>query len=596
MKITTHILALALISMVVLQGCDDTLNLEPRDELSSSAVWQDAALTIAYLNQIYSNIGYGYGNPMPGAGAVDETIYTHSNFMDVNLQSTLTPDNRGLWNRTDNPNNTFEHFSWGRIYSVVRDINTFVENVAVSEALDPAESEVLLGEAYYLRAFFYHNLWRMYGGVPVVDATFELGQEIDAYQVPRNSFEETLDFILADIDRADTRLGLDGRRPGAATRGAALALKSRVLLYAASDLYNLNPSGAAETGFSGGDQTARLQAALDAAEDVMNLGLYGLAPAPTPDEYQRLIVRGGDNGFIWGRFFNGDGADAHNHSLWISPNGYGSWSGDTPLQNHVDAYEMSDGSEFSWDNPEHAANPYANRDPRFEANILYNGRIWRGRVGGAAEIDPRGIIQTGFYEVPGEANLRPGLDTREGPIQNWNGTRSGYNMAKFLSSEVIPETQQAFNPWVHFRYAEILLNYAEAAALLGQEADALMALNQVRARVGMPDVPAGGSGGRTVLEHIQRERQIELAFEGHRYFDVRRWMIAPEVYSVDNMGIRITGRLDPNGELLVNNTYRYEYEFTLMQRKAWDDKNYFVPIPRGEINRNPTLTQNPGYN
>ena len=105
----------------------------------------------------------------------------------------------------------------------------------------------------------------------------------------------------------------------------------------------------------------------------------------------------------------------------------------------------------------------------------------------------------------------------------------------------------------------------------------------------------GGDGNRTVLEHIYQERQIELAFEGHRYFDVRRTMLAPEVYSVDNMGVRITGRLDPDGELLVTNTYKYEYEFTLMQAKAWDDKNYFVPIPRDEINRNPQLVQNPGY-
>lgn len=232
---------------------------------------------------------------------------------------------------------------------------------------------------------------------------------------------------------------------------------------------------------------------------------------------------------------------------------------------------------------------------RFHANILYNGRVWRARSGGAAEADPRGVIQTGFYEVPGEANLRPGLDTREGPIQNWNGTRSGYNMAKFLDNTVVPNEQQAFNPWIHFRYAEIVLNYAEAAAELGMETEALTALNSIRSRVGMPDVPPGGDGSRSVLEHIYHERQIELAFEGHRYFDVRRTMTAPEVYSEDNMGVRITGRLDPNGELLVTNTYKYEYEFTLMQAKSWDDKNYFVPIPRAELNRNPQLVQNPGY-
>ncbi len=123
-----------------------------------------------------------------------------------------------------------------------------------------------------------------------------------------------------------------------------------------------------------------------------------------------------------------------------------------------------------------------------------------------------------------------------------------------------------------------------------------MALNEVRSRVGMPDVPAGGDGTRTVLEHIRKGRQIELGFEGHRYFDVRRWMIAPDVYSGGFNGIRVEGFLDPNGGLLVNDRYRYEYNVIKVQDTAWDDKNYFLPIPRDELNRNPNLSQNPGYN
>ncbi len=350
----------------------------------------------------------------------------------------------------------------------------------------------------------------------------------------------------------------------------------------------------AETGFTSGDQTARWQAALDAASDVMGMG-YDLVSAPTSDEYHDLIVAGSGSGMIWARFYNGDGTDAHNHSLWNSPNGYNSWSGDTPLQNHVDAYEMSDGSEFDWGNPAHAAEPYANRDPRFDANILYNGKTWRPRTGGAADLDPDGRIQTGWYEQA-DGSLRPGIDTREGPIQNWNGTKSGYNMAKFLERSIVPDQQQAFNPWVHIRYAEILLNYAEAAAQLGMDADAAGALNLIRQRVGMPDVPVGGDGNRTLLEHIQQERQIELAFEGHRYFDVRRWMTAPDVYACCNQGMRVEGFIDAAGEPFAGNTYRFEYNVIDIQDTAWDDKAYFAPIPRDELNRNPSLTQNPGYN
>ena len=591
MKTTRYIFSAILGGMMLLSGCD-SLNLDPPDELGSDAVWADAALTQAYLNQVYSRQGFGFGNSMPGPASVDETWYTHNNRVEANLGSTLTPDNLGLW--THRTNQGYRQYRWGEVYSTLRDLNIFIQNVEAGDVLAEAEKTTLLGEAYFLRAFFYHNLWKLWGGVPITDSPFELGGDLQQYQVPRNSFEETYNFIIADLDRAISRLG-DARRPGAADLGAAMALKSRVTLFAASDLYNQNPSGMAETGFTGGDQMARWQTAKDAAQAVMDMGNYDLEPAATADDYHNLSVIGWGSGMIWARFFNGDGVDAHNHSLWNSPNGYNSWSGDTPLQNHVDAYEMADGSEFSWGNPDQAAFPYRDRDPRFHANILYNGRVWRPRSGGAADADPRGVIQTGFYEDPG-GGMRPGLDTREGPIQNWNGTKTGYNMAKFLDNSIVPNEQQSFNPWVHLRYAEILLNYAEASMALGQEADALMALNQVRARAGMPDVPAGGDGNRTVMEHIRHERQIELAFEGQRYFDVRRWMIAPEVYTGDNQGMRVTGALDPNGELLVTNKYRYTYEPTVMFTKSWDDKNYFLPIERGELNRNPSLVQNPGYN
>ena len=599
MRKNTLIFTILFSALTLLAGCDSTLNLDPRDEIGTDAVWQDAALTEAYLNQIYSTIGYGFGNPMPNPGAVDETIYTHSDFTSANLMSTLSPDNRGEWNNANGiGNNSFEQYSWPSVYASVRDLNTFIANVEAGDVLDPEEKETFLGEAYFLRAYFYHNLMRLYGGIPLVEGVFELGGDISEYQVVRNTFEETVNFIVADLDRAAERLSTPGRQLGAATQGAALALKSRVLLYAASDLYNVNPSGMAETGYSGGDQQARWQAAQDAAKAVMDLGIYSLEsvstgdPITTSDEYHDLLVQGGGSELIWARYFSGEGADAHNHSLWVSPNGYNSWSGDTPLQNHVDAYEMADGSEFSWDNPEQAAKPYENRDPRFRANILYNGRSWRARPGGADELDPVGVIQTGWYEMP-DGGLRPGIDTREGPIQNWNGTRSGYNMAKFLDENILPAEQQSFNPWMHIRYAEILLNYAEASEALGQTDEALTALNQVRERVGMPAVTAGD--GRTVMEHIQHERRIELAFEGHRYFDVRRWMIAPEVYTGSNNGIRITGKLDPNGELLVDNRYTYEYEIISLQEKAWNDKNYFVPITDEEMNRNTALVQNPGY-
>lgn len=601
MKTSTRILSLLLFASLLVAGCDG-LNLEPRDELGSEQVWNDPALAEAYLNEVYSATGIGFGDPMPTPGVVDEAVNTHGHGDSPVVTSSLTAADRGIW---DAPgwrpptNPPYEQYYWPSVYSSIRDLNLFISNVEGNEAMPQADRETLLGEAYFLRAYFYHNLLKLYGGVPVIDEAAELGDDVSQYQVPRNTFAETVDFITADLDRASDRLSLTARRQGAATAGAALALKSRVLLQAASDLHNGNPLGhsaeqAPFTGYTSGSQMERWRAAKNAAQAVMDLNEYSLEPVSSPSEYQDLAVQGFGSGMIWARFFSQDGGDAHNHSQFVSPNGYNSWTGDAPTQQHVDAYEMADGSAFSWDNPTHAENPYENRDPRFEANIQFNGKLWRDRPTGIQSLDPRGVVQTGWYEVPGQSEMRPGLDTRESPIQNWNGTKTGYNLSKFVDRSISPDQAQAFNPWVHLRYAEVVLNYAEASAELGEPQDAKQALDMVRGRVGMPGVPIDGGPERTLLERIRQEREVELAFEGHRYFDVRRWMMGDEVYT-DAQGIRVTGALDPNGELLVENRYDYSYEVVSVQSRTWDDKNYFLPISQDEMNKNPNLVQNPGY-
>jgi hypothetical protein len=593
MRLFTRIFAIAVGGSLLIEGCD-SLNLEPPTELGTDAVWSDPGLTEAYLNDVYSGIGYGFGDPMI-AGLADEAKNTHGHGDAPMRLSNMTPTDRGLWQW--NGEEVITQFRWDLVYARIRDLNILIQNVEASEALPADRKETFLGEAYFLRAFFYHNLMRLHGGVPLIEQVFDLGSDLDQYQVPRDSFEETINFIVSDLDNAASLLTPSGRRLGAATEGAALALKCRVLVYAASDLYAQNPSGMEETGYTGGDQTARWQAAADACQAVIDLDRYSLAPALTSEAYHELFTKGNRSGTIWARYFQTSAGEDHDQGLWVSPNGYNSWSGDTPLQEHVDAYEMADGSEFSWDNPAHAADPYANRDPRFHANVLYNGAVWRPRPPGLDELDPVGVIQTGWFEMPG-GTLRAGLDTREGPVQTWNGTKTGYNLAKFVDNDLLPDRQQQFNPWPFLRYAEVLLSYAEAAAELGLTTQAVSALNQVRARVGMPDVPPDGGPGRTLIERIRQERQVELAFEEHRYFDVRRWMIGPQVYT-NGHGIRVTGRLDPAGKPLMYSgqeyRYRYEYQVIEVDERQWHDRAYFLPIPQDEMDRNPALVQNPGY-
>lgn len=614
MRLLTRIVAGVLAcSLLFFAGCD-SLNLQPKDELGSEQVFQDAALARAYLNDVYSRTGVGFGDPMPTPGIVDEALNTHNHPGDQNVLSTLTPGNRGIW---DSPgwraatSPYYEHYYWPEVYSSIRDLNLFLREAAATDALPAEEKETLLGEAYFLKAYFYHNLMKLYGGVPLLNTVFELQGDISDYQVERGTFAETIDFIVADLDSAASMLSTSARRPGAATRGAALALKSRVLLFAASDLYNNSPfsgSDAAQfVSYQGGSQQDRWQAAKDAAQAVIDLGVYSLEQTTTAHQYHELFTKGNQTGTIWARYFNENATFTHNHSQFVSPNGYNSWSGDTPTQQHVDAYEIADGSQFQWEGadpesasePVDAENPYDDRDPRFYANISFNNADWRSRPAGLAQIDPRGVVQTGWYEVEGQESLRAGLDTRESPNQSWNGTRTGYNLRKFVDRDIDPAQQQAYNPWIYIRYAEVLLNYAEASANLNQPGEAVWALNKVRSRVGMPPVPEDGGPNRTLMERIRQEREVELAFEGHRYFDVRRWKMGEEAYQ-DAQGIRVIGHLvdesHPEAQRLVDNYYNYHYNVVSLQNRAWQDKNYFVPISNGEMDRNPNLVQNPGYN
>jgi len=606
MKILTRTVAVVFTCTLLFAGCD-SLNLQPPDELASEQVWEDPALTKAYLNNVYSSVGMGFGNPMLSS-TVDEALHTHGVGGSTVTLSNMTPTDRGKWdvNRT-----AYASYQWEHVYDQVRDLNIFLQNVEKSEALGSSMKETLMGEAYFLRAFFYHNIMRLYGGGPYITSTFELSGDLGQYQVPRNTFEETVNKIVADLDSAAIRLPLDARTKGTATKGAALALKCRVRVHAASDLFAENPSGMAEIGYTGGSQQDRWQKAKDACQAVMDLDQYRLPQAESAQDYHDDLLREDNPEFIWARYFSEQGGQAHNISQWLSPNGYNSWTGDAPTQQHVNAYEMADGSQFEWkggdpvraDEPVDAKNPYRDRDLRFYANILYNGADWRPHPPGMS--DPKGVIQTGWYEYPGrggsydeagiQGNLRPGLDTREGPVQTWNGTKTGYNLKKFVDRNIDPQNEQAYNPWPFLRYAEVLLNKAEAAANLGNDQEAVQALNKVRSRVGMPDVPVDGGPNRTLMERIRQEREVELAFEEFRYLDVRRWMIAPEVYSEGGGGIRIEGELDESGELLVDHRYEYKYNVFRVDQRAWDNNAYFLPIPRDEMNKNTDLVQNPGY-
>ena len=596
MRPQVRITTAAVLVLLGLTSCNGVMDVTPKDQLSDEAVFTDPNLAQAFVNDMYRGLGHGLYEIML-ASMTDESHFIHNYNTESVVKSIITSSDRGAID-----DGRFAHFNWGPTYSRIRQTNIFLSKIDAT-TFDDAVKQRMKGEVFFLRAYFYHNLMRMYGGVPIITKVYGLNE---AYQAARNTFQETVAFIVANADSAAALLPLSysGADVGRATKGAALALKARVRLYAASELYNMNPCGQSENCYaSPQDRTALWRAAKDAAKAVMDLGIYSLF-RPSPANAQEAAKNYGDlflqtmsEEVILSRFFLSTRDDGYNPGLHNGPNGFHTWGGNTPIQNLVDDYRMADGSKFDWNNPVEAGAPYANRDPRFYASIAYDGAPWRPRPDDVKGLDPVGIIQT-FRQLSIRndsgrvTDVVPGLDTRDSPVENWNGAYSGYYIRKFVDPSINAQFIKEQVPWIFFRYAEVLLNYAEASIELNELTDAVNVLNQIRVRAGMPPFSAA-LGQAALRDEYRNERRVEMAFEEQRFFDVRRWLTAPAVLSKVAGGINIF----LNGTSRTDRTTwtNYRYAIDTVQTRAWDNKMYFMPIRLDELNRNGLLKQNPGY-
>jgi starch-binding outer membrane protein, SusD/RagB family len=614
--------------MVLPLSCDtDFLNTTPPDKVPSGITWNDGPLSQAFVFGIYSYLGYGGFEEQMLASYTDEAMFTHAG-RNINTftEGTESPSNIA-W--------TSNNYAWARMYEAIRAANTAIINLPEATFTD-VNRDMLLGEAYFLRGYYYHQLLRFYGSFPIIEKLFGLNED---YSVARNSFEECVNFIVSDLNKAAELL--DGKPfvRGRANRLAALALKSRVLLYAASDLYDIPTASANSSmiagyqnkeliGYPSGDRAARWQAARDAAKAVLDAAtgykMDLVAPVSRAEgtaNYVALSMGGGSkvadaaagNELLFERTHTPLYTVESNWPLGgihfginNGPNGYHNWAGNTPIQQLVDDYEVMDGGnavEFDWNDADHSADPYANRDPRFYATVLYDGATWKPRPSDVAGIDPVNQIQTGYYDN-GAGGLINGVDTRESPIENWNGSRTHYYVRKFIDPDpAVVENQSGYQvvPWPFIRYTEIVLNYVEASYELGEEEEAKTWLNKIRFRSGMPAITESGTALR---DRYRNERRIELAYEEHRYHDARRWMIAQETLGRGIKSIYVEAKLKAAQSPHVpyrydKNKYNYIYVVennTSNEVRTWVDKMYFRPIARDEMNRNEKLIQNPGYN
>ena len=427
-------------------------------------------------------------------------------------------------------------------------------------------------EARLLRAYFYFELVKRFGGVPLLgDKIYNVNDNI---ALPRNSFADCISYIVSECDKAtDSLITVPLLNPAQdnyrITQGAALALKAKVLLYAASPAFN-SPSGANSNPLTGYPtySASRWQLAATAASKIMAMGNYSLDPS-----FKNIFLTQNDPEVIMLRMANNTGP-SNNVEANNGPVGFSSAvaQGRTnPTQQLVDAYPMNNGLPISDPNSGYDVNnPYKNRDPRFAATILYNGAPWLGTS-----------LQT---YVGGVSN--PG---------NGQGTLTSYYMCKFMGPQTGSNFQSHDEDWVIFRYAEIKLDFAEARNETDGPVDSVyQQLKDLRIRAGIlpgADNSYGLAAGMTkdqMRAVIQNERRIEMAFEEQRYFDIRRWGIASTVMNQPLMGLSIT---NSNGNLTYN-------PIQVLQPKFVAPKMNVYPIPYDEVLKNPAIGQahqNPGW-
>jgi hypothetical protein len=564
-----------LIGVSACQDPEDFLDSKTDAALNKTKVFSDSLLTIRFLVSVYQDAPFNFfkgrwdshGNTEQ---ATDDAEYNYSG---IGQKAVI------LYNGTLSPVNfPFPEF-WNLPYTNIRRVNLFLSKLPGAPLSNGLKTR-MAAEARFLRAWYYHSLLVTFGGVPIVgDEIYGLDDRIDA---PRNSFAECVDYVVKELDEVAAILPVEHAEQdyGRATRGACMALKSRVLLYAASPLFNggseaTTPEMARIVSYPDSSVTY-WQAAADAADAVIKSGYYSLhtsSVAPGHGFFQ-VFLRRFNKEYIFA-FHRGQNRDMEG---FYNPPTRGGQRNSMPTHNLVDAFPMRNGKAItdpaSGYNP---LNPYVNRDPRFDYTIIYNTSLYY-----LASDNAKRQVMT--YD---------GSPTADGFSETSSST--GYYSRKMCDDNISSNSSfQTERGWPLIRYAEVLLNYAEAIneiePTLAPQA-AYDKLIELRIRAGIQpgaDNLYGLKANMTKLEMravIRNERRIELAFEDHRWNDIRRWKIAMKVNNGFNKRMRI-----------INNSGNYTYQvINTIRLHNFRPEMYLLPIPDSEIRKMPKMVQNPKW-
>ena len=558
-KFFSYIYISAAISIAsTLSSCNGFLDREEDSFIDKTATFDSYNRTKQYLTYAYTLLPDGlnrFSREAMLASATDDAEFAIES-------AEIQQFNNGSWNALNNLDDV-----WNRYFSGISKCCTLLENtdhvnLDISR-LDPDKQveyanslkdiRMWRAEARFLRAYFHFELLKRYGPIPIVTSTLSINGNYE--NTPRPTMKEVVDFIAKECDIAADTLELTPWRNvndafGRATKGAALALKSRLLLYAASPLYvDFGDTNEANKP----TDIAMWKSAADAAKAVIDLNQYELASS-----YADLFKNDFQNKeYIFVRRYAAN-SDFEKSNFPVS---FGGQGGTNPSQNLVDDYEMLDGTPFDWNDPAKAAQPFENRDARLGATILMNMAPFKGK-------------KVATYPEGADASPNP------------NATKTGYYLRKFLNEDVNIQTGGSSSGHVVplFRLAEIYLNYAEALNECDPtNPDIALYLNKVRNRASLPNVSAlSQEQMRTVIQH---ERRVELAFEEHRSWDVRRWKIASSTLGAPLMGVQIERK--PLGG--------YTYMPVKVEQRVFQPKMYWYPIPQSEVLKLKQWKQNNGW-
>jgi hypothetical protein len=611
------IYASALLILVQAGACKKYLDREPTDILLDDQVWSDPKLALSVLANLYSRL-----QPTGGleGGKLSPTD------LDEAMWSGGLGANNARNTRVNYPYTDKQLWS----YDLIRDVNLFLEKLEASAAMGAADKKHLLAEARFIRAYVYFLHVRSMGGVPLILKTFQYNgpADVDAMKTPRTTEAGIYDFISSELDAIKEELPLTAGSKTRANKWTALALKSQAMLYAASIAkYNnlmadpiRTPGG--EVGIPADRAEGYYEQSLAASKEIIDskqFSLYNENPDKAQNFYDLFTKKSNNREVIWAQDYTLDGK-YHDYTVENIPrslreNASGA-AGVTPSLNLVEAFDYLDGSSgglkirtpngsdyIYYDRPEDL---FAGKDYRMSGSVIVPGSAFRGK-----RVDVQaGVMEwnaaTGQYVTRTSADLGSlftdggTLVAADGPLPNAaNVTNTGFYMRKYVDSRIgSGQSGQGSDVWwIRYRLGGILLNATEAAFELNRPAEALPYINLVRERAGFG--PNSLQSLSTAI--IRKEFQVELAFEEQRYWDLKRWRIAHEVFNGNRQSpntminalwpYRVVRPSDPAKHNKYVFVKRVAPRFT--QPRLFRLGNYYSIIPQNVLNANPLLVKNP---